>query len=181
MNWWIRASVFLMLRTGYKLLLWSLFLKAEFRALHCSLAQAHVELVGFWSCIFTKFAKKQSNDFFQWNFEVFCDILLSLLLLWKQIKFSKWFNSVIFFDSTNKFTGPIVFVDIWFQFYDGGKWHYWFQKNRLHHFQLFCKVKRKDTDLSWSAIKIVIKLAKKCQLRPFIGLKYFISKVINLM
>ena len=76
-----------MLQTGYKLLLWSLFLKAEFRALHCSFAQAHVELVGFWSRIFTKFAKKQSNDFFQWNFEVFCDILLSLLLLWKQIKF----------------------------------------------------------------------------------------------
>ena len=116
MNWWIRASVFLMLRTGYKLLLWSLFLKAEFRALHCSFAQAHVELVGFWSRIFTKFAKKQSNDFFQWNFEVFCDILLSLLLLWKQIKFLKWFNSVIFLTALINSPAPLCLLTSDFSF-----------------------------------------------------------------
>ena len=54
----------------------------------------HVEPVGFWSRISTNFAEKHldlMNYFLQWNFEVFCDLILllliSLLLSWRQIKF----------------------------------------------------------------------------------------------
>ena len=94
-------------------------LKSWAQSLDCTAALTKLNTRRRWASEVAHFLNSPNSkvmNFFQWKFKTFCDTLLicnnNVIIIMEANQVFKmiWFS--MFFDSTDKFTGPIVFVHL---------------------------------------------------------------------